>query len=235
MTFGILYVLPNFLGEKDPMLLPGILPGILKKTRYYAVEEIRSARQLIARMDKSIDIDSLHFHLLNEHTPPAEITTFLEPLLSGHDMAIISEAGCAAVADPGAALVRLAQQNNIRVIPVAGPSSILLALMASGLNGQAFSFEGYLPKERDARIRKIRALDQEIHKTGQTKIFIETPYRNAHLVSDLLAHCDSSTLLCMATDIQGAKETIHTKTIGQWKKSPPHADKTPAIFLLGLA
>jgi 16S rRNA (cytidine1402-2'-O)-methyltransferase len=230
---GSLYVLPNFLGDtRETSLLPGEVAKVLAMVKHFAVEEIRSARQLIARMDKTIDINTLHFYDLNEHTTAQQVSDLMS-ILKTENMAIISEAGCAAVADPGASLVRLAQEKDIAVIPLTGPSSIILALMASGLNGQSFSFEGYLPKERPGRIGKIKELESSMNKTGQTKIFIETPYRNDHLMEDLLTHCNPKTLLCIAVQLQGPEETIRTRTIAAWKKNQPKLAKQPAVFLLG--
>ena len=231
---GTLYLIPNFLGDrKEAHLLPAIVSETILHIQYFAVEEIRSARHLISRINKSVPIDSLHFFTLNEHSDPAQLSEILEPLLEGFDLGIISEAGCAAIADPGTDLVRMAHEKNIRVVPLTGPSSILLSLISSGLNGQSFSFEGYLPKERELRIKKLRELDVATHKTGQTKIFIETPYRNNHLLEDILSQCNVQTRLCIGCNINGAGEMIVTKTISAWKKQVPDLGKMPTVFLLG--
>jgi len=231
---GTLYLVPNFLGDqKDPLLLAGTVATIIPTIQYFAVEEIRSARQLIARLSKAVNIDALHFFILNEHSDPAQLSEILQPLLDGNDLGIISEAGCAAIADPGSDLVRAAHEQRIKVVPLTGPSSILLSLIASGLNGQSFSFEGYLPKERNLRIKKLKELDHAVQHSGQTKIFIETPYRNNHLLEDILSQCGGQTRLCIASNINGSDELIRTQTISSWKKQVPEINKKPTVFLLG--
>jgi len=231
---GILYLVPNFLGDrKEARLIPSLVAETLAHIQYFAVEETRSARQLIARLNKAIHIDDLHFFELNEHSDPAKLSELIKPLLDGFDLGIISEAGCAAIADPGTDLVRLAHSKGIKVVPLTGPSSILLSLVASGLNGQSFSFEGYLPKERGLRIKKLKELDHMVQQTGQTKIFIETPYRNNHLLEDILSNCDPQTRLCIACHINGTGESIVTQALSSWKKEVPDLNKKPAVFLLG--
>jgi 16S rRNA (cytidine1402-2'-O)-methyltransferase len=231
---GTLYLVPNFLGDqKDPLLLPGTVSGILPQLQYFAVEEIRAARQLIARLSKAVNIDALHFFTLNEHSDPAQLSEILQPLLDGNDLGVISEAGCAAIADPGTDLVRLAHEHGIKVVPLTGPSSILLSLIASGLNGQSFSFEGYLPRERNLRIKKLKELDHAAQQSGQTKVFIETPYRNNHLLEDILSQCSGQTRLCIASNINGTDEWIKTQSISSWKKQIPDLNKKPTVFLLG--
>jgi 16S rRNA (cytidine1402-2'-O)-methyltransferase len=232
---GTLYLVPNFLGHsKDASLLPPVNATVIRSLNYFVVEELRAARQLIARMAPGTDMDALHFFLLNEHTGPGQLPRLLEPLLSGHDMGIISDAGCPAIADPGSDLVRMAQQHNLRVVPLTGPSSIVLALMASGLNGQSFVFEGYLPKEQNGRVRKIREMESDARKTGRTHIFIETPYRNNHMLEDLLATCSGETRLCVAADLQGPEESVRTHPMAQWKKQVPGLSKKPVVFLIGI-
>jgi len=232
---GTLYLVPNFLGERrEAALLPAFNAGILRSLKYFVVEELRSARQLIARTAPGTTIDALEFFLLNEHSDAGQLPQLLAPLLSGHDVGIISEAGCPAVADPGAALVRLAQQHGVPVVPLAGPSSILLALMASGLNGQSFCFEGYLPKDRAERIRRIREMEHDARKSGRTHLFIETPYRNKHVLEDLLSTCAGNTWLCLASDLQGPEESVRTLRVEQWKRSVPDLSKKPVVFLIGI-
>lgn len=234
MKKGVIYLIPNYLGEeKDPLLLPAYLREVINSIKYFAVEEIRSARQLLKSIDKGIIIDDLKFFILNEQSADSEPASFLHPVLEGNDLGIISEAGCPGIADPGAELVKLAHEQHIKVVPLTGPSSILLSLMASGLNGQSFSFEGYLPKERNDRIKKIKELERSILSTGQTKIFIETPYRNNHLLEDLLLHCNPQVKLCIATNINTSKESIYTRKIADWKKQSPDLSKKPTVFLLG--
>ena len=170
--------------------------------------------------------------ILDEHTPSDDLVTLLDPLLAGHDVGLLSEAGCPAVADPGAELVRLAHKNNIRIIPLVGPSSILLALMASGLNGQQFAFNGYLPIESNARISKIIELEKLSISRNQTQIFIEAPYRNQKLLEQLVKTCSDSTNLCIASHLTFSNEMVATRTVKEWNRSLPDINKIPTIFLL---
>ncbi|MCK4992864.1 MAG: SAM-dependent methyltransferase [Bacteroidales bacterium] len=231
---GVLYLVPNTLGNLNTT---GTIPaGITEKVsaiNVFIVENLRNARRYLKKLNHEIDIDLLTFHELNEHTPEEEIPTFLKQALNGSDTAIISEAGVPGVADPGAAVVRLAHEHGIRVVPLTGPSSILLSLMASGLNGQAFRFLGYLPVKSPDRIRKIREIEQEVRRKGETQIFIEAPYRNDALLKDILNSCDPSTLLCIAADLTLDSEFIHTWPVREWKKKKPALHKRPAIFLIG--
>lgn len=204
---------------------------LLAQTRYFVVEELRTARRFLKACDRSIDIDSLHFSVLNEHTPPGEVDAMLAPALEGHDIGVISEAGCPAVADPGADLVAVAQRKGVRVVPLVGPSSILLALMASGFNGQSFAFAGYLPIDSGRRAAAIKEMERNVRK-GQTQIFIETPYRNARLIAELSAALPPDMLLCVACDITGAGESIRTMPLRKWRTDKADYGKRPAIFLL---
>lgn len=204
---------------------------LLGQTRYFVVEELRTARRFLKACDRSIDIDSLHFSVLNEHTPPGEVDAMLAPALEGHDIGVISEAGCPAVADPGADLVAVAQRKGVRVVPLVGPSSILLALMASGFNGQSFAFAGYLPIDSGRRAAAIKEMERNVRK-GQTQIFIETPYRNARLIAELSAALPPDMLLCVACDITGAGESIRTMPLRKWRTDKADYGKRPAIFLL---
>jgi 16S rRNA (cytidine1402-2'-O)-methyltransferase len=229
-----LFLVPNVLSEGDwQNVLPAGVLSILTNTRFFIVENIRTARRFLKQVNKEIDIDSLTFFELNKYTQPSELHGFLQPIEQGFDIAVISEAGCPGVADPGADIVQIAHKKNIKVVPVVGPSSILLALMASGLNGQNFAFLGYLPVKSGERIRAISNLERNAKNDRQTQIFIETPYRNNQMINDLLKTCSPSTLLCIAADITGENEFIVTKTIQQWKSSIPDLHKIPAIFLIG--
>ncbi len=229
-----LYLLPNVLNEGDwQNVLPAIVTEIIGKTRHYIVENIRTTRRFLKQVDRKIDIDKLTFYELNKHTDASAIRGYLKPLEQGENMAVVSEAGCPGVADPGASVVKIAHQKGFKVVPVVGPSSILLAVMASGLNGQNFTFNGYLPVKSAERLRAISTLEHKAIASNQTQIFIETPYRNNSLVVDLLKACSPSTLLCIAANITGEKEFISTKSIGQWKKHVPDLHKQPSIFLLG--
>lgn len=228
-----LYLIPVTLGDTEPdRVLPAYNREVIAGIRYFAVENIRSARRFLRRSNHDIDIDSLTFYTLDEHTRPEEIATFLTPLRAGEPMGVISEAGCPAIADPGADLVAIAQREGLPVVPLVGPSSILLSLMASGFNGQSFAFIGYLPVDGDERSRKIRQIEQRAYQENQTQIFIETPYRNHRLIDDLVRHCRPTTRLCVACDISCPTEEIHTRTIAEWSKARYDIQKRPAIFLI---
>lgn len=230
-----LYLIPNVLSENNwQNVLPAQVFTILTETRFFIVENIRTARRFLKKVNQEIDIDSLTFFELNKFTEGSDLPKFLDPIDNGNNVAVISEAGCPGVADPGAEIVKLAHQRNISVVPVTGPSSILLSLMASGLNGQNFAFNGYLPVKSGERSRAINHLEKKAKNELQTQIFIETPYRNNQLVRDILKTCSSSTLLCIAANITGENEYIQTKAIGEWKKKMPDLHKQPAIFLIGL-
>ncbi len=196
------------------------------------VENAKTARDFLKQLTTKMPLQSLTLNVLNEHTQAPEIQALLAPLLAGKNVGLISEAGCPAVADPGAALVRLAHQHQIRVVPLVGPSSILLALMASGLCGQRFRFHGYLPVEKIERRASLLALEKESAARDETQIFIETPYRNQQLFSAILETCLAGTELCLAIDVSLASEHIVTRTLAEWKKQTPVLDKRPAVFLL---
>ncbi len=229
-----LYLVPNILAEGDwQNVLPAQVHGILTSTKYFIVENIRTARRFMKQVNREIDIDACTFYEINKRTDARELPRFLKPMENGEDVAVISEAGCPGVADPGADVVRLAHQKGFKVVPIVGPSSILLALMASGLNGQNFAFRGYLPVKPNERSRELVNLEKTIKSTRQTQIFIETPYRNNHLIEDILNSCSPGILLCIAANITGENEFIVTKTVQQWKTNIPDLHKQPAIFLLG--
>jgi 16S rRNA (cytidine1402-2'-O)-methyltransferase len=234
MTTGTLYLIPCTLGDTPvEQVLPQHVIAVARKLKHFVVEQPKSARQFLSALKPEQPIQSLHFASLNEHTDPKELADLLAPLLAGHDLGIISEAGCPGIADPGADLVLLAHRNGIRVVPLVGPSSFLLALMASGLNGQCFAFHGYLPIEETAKIKAIAMLEAESAKRKQTQLFIETPYRNDKMFSALLSYCRPQTLLCIATDITLPCEQIRTHSIEQWKSLPaPQLNKHPSMFLL---
>jgi len=234
MATGTLYLIPCTLGDTPAeQVLPQHVIAVARKLKHFVVEQPKSARHFLSVLKPGQPIQSLHFASLNEHTAANELAELLAPLLEGHDVGIISEAGCPGIADPGADLVLLAHRNGIRVVPLVGPSSILLALMASGLNGQCFAFHGYLPIEEMARNRAIATLEAESAKRKQTQLFIETPYRNEKMFNALLAHCRPQTLLCVATDITLPGERIQTHTIELWKSLPaPQLNKHPSLFLL---
>jgi 16S rRNA (cytidine1402-2'-O)-methyltransferase len=229
-----LFLVPNVLSETDwQNVLPAQVFEVLTQTRVFIVENIRTARRFMKQVNKEIDIDQLSFFELNKHTQPGDIPSFLKPLEKGENVAVISEAGCPGVADPGAEIVKLAHEKGIEVVPITGPSSIILSLMASGLNGQNFAFNGYLPVKSDERSRALKVLEKKVKIEQQTQIFIETPYRNNQLIKDLLKMCSSATRLCIAANITGENEFIVTKSVGEWKKGVPDLHKQPAIFLIG--
>ncbi len=228
-----LFLIPNTLGE---CVLRNVLPDgnadVIRSLRHFIVEDVRTARRFLKLVDKGIDIDSLTFYELNQHTDAASVGSMLEPMASGNDMGVISEAGCPAVADPGADVVAIAQRRGYRVVPLVGPSSILLSVMASGFNGQRFAFLGYLPIDAAERQKAVKKMETRIYAESQTQIFIETPYRNSKLVEQLLTWCQPSTKLCIAYGITTPNENIRTRTIAEWKKQLPVLDKVPCIYLL---
>jgi len=231
---GILYLVPNTLGNPDTShTIPTGIIGRVSDIKLFIVENLRNARRYLKSLNREINIDSLTFFELNEHTAAEEIPAFLDQVEKGADAAIISEAGVPGVADPGAAVVRIAHEKGIRVVPLTGPSSLLLALMASGLNGQSFCFHGYLPVKRPERIKKIREIEQLAIRKGETQMFIEAPYRNDALLSDILNTCHPSTLLCIAADITLETEFIFTRSTGAWKNKKPTLHKRPVLFLIG--
>lgn len=231
---GTLYLLPCTLGDTPAeQVLPQHVIDIARKLKHFVVEQPKTTRQFLSALKHEQTIQSLHFATLNEHTESRELEGLLAPLLAGEDVGIVSEAGCPGIADPGADLVNLAHRRGIRVVPLVGPSSILLALMGSGLNGQCFAFHGYLPIAEADRNKTIAALEAESAKRKQTQIFIETPYRNEKLFAALLTRCRPQTLLCVACDITLPSELIQTRSIEQWKSQPaPQLNKRPSLFLL---
>lgn len=229
---GILFLIPNTLGENAPdEVIPQKVIETAKRLRHFIVEDIRTVRRYLRRIDRTFPIDDSQFFELNQHTDRSKIEPYLKPLLEGNDMGIISEAGCPAVADPGADIVALAHRKGIRVVPLVGPSSILLAQMASGFNGQSFAFVGYLPIEAAERQKRLRKLEHRAKEENQTQLFIETPYRNMKLFDELTATLKGDTKLCIACDITLESEYIETRTIGEWKqKKPQDLNKRPTIF-----
>ena len=229
---GILFLIPNTLGENAPdEVMPQKVMETAKRLRHFIVEDVRTVRRYLRRIDRTFPIDDSQFFELNQHTDRSKIEPYLKPLLDGNDMGIISEAGCPAVADPGADIVALAHRKGIRVVPLVGPSSILLAQMASGFNGQSFAFVGYLPIEAAERQKRLRKLEHRAKEENQTQLFIETPYRNMKLFDELTATLRGDTRLCIACDITLESEYIETRTIGEWKqKKPQDLNKRPTIF-----
>ena len=237
MINGRLFLIPSPLGDNNPSeVIPGSVLEIITHIRKYVVEETRTARRYLSSAGLKGHIGELEFRELNEHTKPSEVEALLEMFHDADgkpcDVGLISEAGLPAVADPGAALVALCHVHGIRVIPLVGPSSLMLALMGSGLNGQSFSFQGYLPAKTDERRKAIREMESLSARLGQTEIFIETPYRNDSMLSDLKAVLQPSTKLCIAADITLPEETIITRTVRQWKSDNMQIGKRPCVFLI---
>lgn len=228
-----LYLIPVTLGETEhSRVLPEYNRTQVRNLRHFIVENIRSARRFLKAADRSIDINSLTFYELNKHTSAEEVSAYLHPMKNGESMGIISEAGCPAIADPGADVVAIAQHKGFKVEPLVGPSSILMGLMASGFNGQSFAFKGYLPIGDNERTASFKEMENRIYKNHETQIFIETPYRNEKLVDELIRHCRPTTKLCIAAHISCPDEFIRTRTLAEWKKQRPSLHKIPTIFLL---
>jgi 16S rRNA (cytidine1402-2'-O)-methyltransferase len=233
MDKGTLYLLPSLLsdGIVESVLPEGTL-SIIRKLDYFIVEEIRTARRFLIKAGIQKPIDTLNFSVFNEHSSDQDIVEYLAEAINGHDLGLLSEAGVPCVADPGSLIVRTAHELGIRVVPLTGPSSILLALMASGFNGQNFAFLGYLPADKALRARKIKEIEKTILEKDQTQIFIETPYRNSPLFESLIRVCRPDTWLCLATDLSGNNEVIKSHPIAEWRHLKPDLQKKPTIFLL---
>ena len=233
---GKLYMLPCPIGEGDPYAtLPAANGEIIRSLDYFIVENVRTARRFLSRAGIGRPIDTLEFAELNEHTQPQDIERLIVPLLSGRSAGMISEAGVPGVADPGAEIAAIAHRKGIEVIPLVGPSSILLALMASGLNGQSFAFNGYLPVKEPHRRDAIRRFEKRARTERQSQLFIEAPYRNQKLFADFLDVCAQDTMLSVAVDLMSPTQWIRTYSVGQWRRSNlPEINKRPAIFILGV-
>lgn len=233
MNTPILYLIPVTLGNTSlNHVLPEYNANVIKQIKYFVVENIRTTRRFLKQVDKDIDIDSLCFFELNKYTDYKQINTYLEPIKQGHHIGVISEAGCPAIADPGSDIVAIAQQLNYKVVPLVGPSSILLSLMASGFNGQRFAFNGYLPIDDKERKQKLSMMESMILRNDETQIFIETPFRNVKLVEDILKLASPLLKLCIACNITCEDEYIKTKTLKEWKGKIPDLHKKTCIFLL---
>ena len=228
-----LYLIPTSLGECSfDKILPTQNTQIVTDLRHFVVEDVRTARRFLKKANPAIEINDLTFYVLNQHTTPEELSSFLSPMFAGHDLGVLSEAGCPAIADPGADVVAMAQKNNFTVVPLVGPSSILLSLMASGFNGQSFAFVGYLPIQPADRAKMLRKLENRAYTEDQSQIFIETPYRNMKMLEEILQVCQPNTRLCIAVDITLETELIKTKTVKEWKTQLPDLSKRPCIFLI---
>lgn len=227
-----LYLLPTPLSDENILALT--VPyniDVIRGCKNFVVEELRTARRFLKALDKSINIDELTFHELNEHTSESELVNIFKTVSLSEKTVLMSEAGCPGVADPGAALIKLAHKHNLKVVPLIGPSSILMAIMAAGFNGQSFAFNGYLPKEKAERSKKIKELEKLSHR--QPQWFIETPYRNMQLLDELLLSLSPETKICLAANITSANELVQTKKAGDWKKNKPDLNKVPCVFGIG--
>lgn len=228
-----LYLLPVGLGDTSPTeILPARNIEIMRKIRHFIVENIRTARRCIRRCDPEFSFDNVEFMELNIHTPPEEVSRMLAPLREGVPMGVMSEAGCPAVADPGADVVAIAQREGLKVVPLVGPSSILMGLMGSGFNGQSFCFHGYLPINDKEKRNVLLKLERDSESANRTQIFIETPYRNNKLLALMTETLSPDTKVCVACNITAPDETIETRTVAQWKKAEYDFSKRPSIFLL---
>ena len=233
-NFGTLYLIPVTLGDDNiSQVLPSDVVKIAQNLDNFVVESEKSARHFLSTIKTAKPVRELTLNLLNEHTLDKDVSTLLAPLLAGKDVGLMSDAGCPAIADPGAKLVALAHQKGVRVMPFVGPSSILLSLMASGLNGQQFAFLGYLPVDKQARNLKLKEIEKRAQTHNETQIFIETPYRNMHMLESLLSTCNANTRLCVASQVSLADEFVVTKHISEWKQSMlPDLHKKPTVFLM---
>lgn len=234
MTKGKLFLIPAPLGEIDfSMIFPDFNSKIIQDIDYFIVEELRTGRRFIKKLGMKKPIESLDIQLLNEHSKPKDCDNYLQPCLKGHHVGLLSEAGTPCVADPGNIIVAHAHKIGIEIVPLIGPNSILLALMGSGFNGQNFAFNGYLCRDRKDREKELRFFESILMKSGQTQIFIETPYRNNHFFQSMLAVCKPHLKVCLATNLASDQQSIRTKTIEAWQKETVDIHKQPTVFLLG--
>jgi 16S rRNA (cytidine1402-2'-O)-methyltransferase len=232
MAAGKIFLIPVTLGDEDyRKVIPDKVLAVTRSLRLFAVEDLRSSRRYLRLIDKDFPIDETIFHELNEHTNESEIGQYLEPVMKGSDMGIMSEAGLPGIADPGAKLISIAHLKKIRVIPLAGPSSILLAIISSGLNGQNFTFNGYLPVKPADRASRLRELEKK-SRDGYAQVFMETPYRNQRMMDSILSECSNETLLCIAMNITLPDENIRTMTISEWKKNQPSLNDRLVVFII---
>lgn len=228
-----IYLLPNTLGDNDPCdVIPQRLFKLINEIDHYIVENEKNARRFLIKSGIKKPIDDLHFFLLNKHTDKNQLQSYLKVVLQGNNAGVISDAGMPGVADPGADLVSLAHKHNIQVVPLVGPSSVFLALMASGMNGQHFTFNGYLPVRSNERVQSLRKLEKRSAEEGSTQIFMETPYRNTQVIESIIKTCRPETMLCIAANLSLPDEYIRTMTIREWRNNLPSLHKKPAMFLL---
>lgn len=229
---GTLYCLPSLLGGDDARYIPDIVKETVQRLDHFIVEHPKSARHYLRKIGFRKDFDTVHMEVLDKRTEVMEWITFLQPLQEGHSIGLLSEAGAPGIADPGAQVVQLAHEQRLPVVPLPGPSSILLTVMGAGLNGQSFTFHGYLPIDKKERQRELKRLEQ-LAATGQTQLFMEAPYRNNKLLEDVLANCAPDTRLCIAVNLTLPNGWIRTQSIQQWQRQVPNLHKQPALFALG--
>ena len=233
-NLGALYLIPNLLGEASiDSSLPTLIAAVVARLSCFIVEDEKSARRLIKQLSPGTDLRALSMQRLNKHTKESELALLTQPLLAGIDIGILSEAGCPAIADPGAEIVRLAHTLGVRVHPLVGPCSMTLALMASGFNGQRWRFAGYLPMEAPQRKETLLGLEQDLYNNVETQIVMDTPYRNQRLLEDILTHCRADTMLCVAAALTTSTELIQVQSVAEWRRRAATIGKTPALFLLG--
>jgi 16S rRNA (cytidine1402-2'-O)-methyltransferase len=232
MSKGKLYLIPTVIAEETQhAVIPPHIREVLPSIQHFLAEDVRTARRYLSSLKVYPSIEPLKFELLNKNTKPDSLRTFFEPIAEGMDIGVLSESGCPGVADPGALAVKYAHENDIQVVPLVGPSSLLLALMASGLNGQRFAFHGYIPIDGKDAASVIKTMEKESHSKSQTQIFIETPYRNNSIMTMLLKNLQDNTLLCIAVDITGKDEQIKTFPVKKWKTMKTEFPKSPAVFM----
>lgn len=234
MSNGKIYLIPNTLGgETIHDIIPNEVAQIAVNLRNFAVEDVKSARRLLRKMDREFPIDDSQFFLLNRNTAFHELQQIIKVVQAGENIGIISEAGCPGIADPGAELIALAHEKGIEISPLVGPSSILLALIGSGFSGQTFSFHGYLPKERKDRVRRLKDFEGDARRTGYTHIFMDTPFRNMNVLEDLLNDLADNTMLCIASNLTLHDQRIQTMSVKDWRKHAYDLSKIPVMFLIG--
>ena len=231
---GKLYLIPTTLGAFDSInrVIPDYNTQVVHGLEIFIVEQVRTARRFLSKLKHPVNIDNIVFYELNKHTDESEVFSYLYDISNGKSVGLLSEAGTPCIADPGAATVKIAHELGMKIIPLVGPNSIVLSLMASGFNGQNFTFHGYLPIDKSALSKKLKSIEQSAYKADQTQIFIETPYRNNQLFSTILKVCSPGTLLCVATDLTLPSETINTYSISDWKRKKPDFHKKPTVFLI---
>ncbi|MBL3654673.1 SAM-dependent methyltransferase [Fulvivirga sediminis] len=232
MAYGILYLIPSSISENQTDVIPEQVRQVIKNTEHFAVENVRTARRFISSLKLGLTIEELQFEVLDKKTTDSTVEKILKPLLQGKNVGVISESGCPGIADPGSRAVAYAHKKNIRVVPLVGPSSIFLALMASGFNGQKFAFHGYLPIKKKELETAIKQLEADSIKHLQTQIFIEAPYRNNQMLETLTKTCRPSTQICVAKDVSGTEEFIKSQTAAEWKKQKIELHKVPTVFIL---